>query len=59
MKPSHFNTPRTLADCAFIASADPIERPAAPSNYDAPFMLMAAFCVVLALIVMALMGWLQ
>jgi hypothetical protein len=59
MKPSHFTTPRQLADCAFIASADPIERPAATSNYDAPFMLAAAFVVVLALIVMGLMGWLQ
>jgi len=59
MKPSHFTTPRQLADCAFIAGADPIERPAAPSNYDAPFMVAVGLIVAAALIVMALMGWLS
>jgi len=26
LKSSHFTTPRTLGDCAFVPSADPIER---------------------------------
>ena len=50
MKPSHFTTPRHLADCVFISSADPIERPATSSYYDAPFT------VVVGLIVVAIMG---
>lgn len=30
MKASHINTPRTMAECQFIAAADPIERPDTP-----------------------------
>lgn len=56
MKPSHFTTPRTLGDCSFIPSADPIERPSR-SNYDAPFMAWVGLVVVAMLFVMVFMGW--
>jgi hypothetical protein len=57
MKPSHFTTPRTLGDCSFIPSADPIERPSR-SNYDAPFMAWAGGIIVGVLIAMGVAGWL-
>lgn len=56
MKPSHFTTPRSLDECVFIPSADPINRPSR-SNYDAPFMAWVGVVIVGMLFVMALMGW--
>lgn len=56
MKPSHFTTPRTMGDAAFIPSADPIERPTKRSNYDAGFMLWLAVIVIASLAAIALTG---
>lgn len=47
MKPSHFQTPRSLDDCAFVPSADPIERQNDDSYYAPVYLACiaaAAFC---------------
>lgn len=47
MKLSHFQTPRSLDDCAFVPSADPIQRPSEDRYYVpvyAACVLAAAFC---------------
>lgn len=51
MKPSHFTTPRTQADCQFATNADPIEKP--EQNSTAWFGCLAIATGVVALVAAA------
>jgi nitrate reductase NapE component len=50
MRKSYFVTPRSLGECSFYASADPIER---PTHRRAPIATTAVVLFVLFLIVAA------
>lgn len=52
MKASNLTTPRSLGDCQFIPSCDPIERPDAASTWSPGFKFIA-FVFLAALAVMA------
>lgn len=49
MKPSHFTTPRSLAECQFAINADPIEKPEDHANWG--WLLLTAAGIVFAVAV--------
>lgn len=53
MKPSHFTTPRTMADGTFATNADPIERPQHPTGYSTGWWACITILAVVATIVIA------
>lgn len=56
MKPSHFITPRTLADCLFAHNADPIERPTTTRmDWQDKLVCWASAACILA--VLAIIYW--
>ena len=51
MKASHLTTPRTLGDCAFTPSADPLTRYRSPGYSSAWWVAMICIAIVSAVIV--------
>ncbi len=55
MKASHYHAPRSLAECSFVTSADPIERPTHKvTGHSVSLWLMALAFAIAALIVILL-----
>lgn len=55
MKPSHFTTPRSMHDCVFIPSADPIERQQRNDTADA--VVLWGCAAALAAVSVILIVW--
>lgn len=52
MKPSYFRAPRQLSDCAFVPSADPIERHIRPFDAQGRVIKWACIVTVIASVLM-------
>ena len=55
MKPSHFTTPRSLAECQFALNADPIEKPEDHASWGGCLLVVAGvIAAVCAAVIVAL-----
>ena len=48
LKPSHFQTPRSLDQCQFLSAADPIERHVRPFDWQDRIVMWACIFTVVA-----------
>lgn len=55
MKPSHFQIPRQIDDCAFVPSADPIQR-VGDAHYYAPVYVACVLAAVACACIIAVWG---
>jgi hypothetical protein len=56
LKPSHFQTPRSLSDCSFTPSADPIERLRSNDKSDTIVFVACALAAIAAAVILAVWG---